>query len=89
MKSILEDIFYGNLDPSGEIISQDPERTRQWKQAERERNYLKSRLSPADDAHVSNLENSISSAFCLDICAAYAYGLRQGAQLYRELMEPD
>ena len=44
MKSIIRDIFNGNLDPAGDIISQDPRYGRLWKQVEQEREYLENIL---------------------------------------------
>lgn len=88
MKSIIQDIYYSRLDPASHIISQDPEYSRLWERAAQERDYLTLCLSPTDAPHLEALEELISDAFSMDICAGYVYGLRQGARLYRELMEP-
>ena len=88
MNSIIQDIFYGNLDPAGDIVSQDPKYGRLWKQVSKERDYINAQLNPEARACFADMENHMSEAFCMNIYAGYAYGLRQGVRLCLDLLEP-
>ena len=89
MNSIIRDIFNGNLDPAGDIISQDPKYSRLWKQVKQEREYLESILPKEAQEKLADMENHMSEAFCMNIYAGYAYGLRQGVRLCLDLLEPE
>lgn len=88
MKSIIREIFDGNLDPAGEIVSQDPKYSRLWKQVGQEREYLESVLPKEALDCFADMENHMSEAFCMNIYAGYAYGLRQGVRLCLDLLGP-
>ena len=88
MKSIIQEIYYGNLDPAGDIISQDPKYSRLWKQVNEERDYLNEQLSMEAQDRLADMENHMSEVFCMNIYAGYAYGLRQGFRLCLDLLEP-
>lgn len=88
MQSIIQEIFCGNLHPAGDIISQDPKYSRLWKQVAQERDYLESHLPEEAREHLADMENHMTEAFCMNIYAGYAYGLRQGVRLCLDLLEP-
>lgn len=88
MKSIIKELFKGRLDPSGEIISQDPECSRLWSKIEQEEKWLLEQLSPEAGERLTKMQELVSDAFYMDIYAGYAYGLRQGVRLCMELLMP-
>lgn len=88
MKSIIHDIYCGNLAPAEDIISQDPEYERLEAKAEREKEHLRSRMMPEDGKHLDRLEELLTRTSCMDIYAAYAYGLRLGFRLCLDVLEP-
>ena len=88
MKSIMKGIFDGTLDPSGEIICQDPRYYQLWAIVDKEEAWLLNQLTPEAVERYTLMQEHISEALSMNIYAGYAYGLRLGVRLSLELLEP-
>ena len=88
MKSIIKGIFECTVDPAREIISQDPAYSRLWSEINKEEDCLLEQISPEARERYANMQKLVSDAFCMDIYAGYAYGVRLGFQLCLDILEP-
>lgn len=84
-KSLLEQIYDNDLIPPGGVLPSRPEYSRACGRAEEESTYLMSRLSSEDQAHLDELIGLTTEMESYTAYANFAFGLRCGATLMREL----
>ena len=85
MKSIIRQLYYGNLTPADRIYPDDPDYKRVWDQITEKTQYLTEKLPAEAAGSMEELEELYFAMAAMDTYAGFAYGLRLGFGLAGEL----
>lgn len=89
MKSILEQLYYGNISPWENISPQKPEYRMLWKKASEKEDYLAGKLPAEEDANFTEYQDIIRNAYCMEVYESFSYGFRLGMSLLWEVVSTD
>ncbi len=85
MKSIIRQLYYGNLCPADRIYPADPDYKRVWDQIIEKTQHLTEKLPAENAGSVEELEELYCAMAAMDTYAGFAYGLRLGFGLAGEV----
>lgn len=85
MKSIIRQLYYGNLSPADHIYPEDPDYKPLWDQIIEKTQLLTEKLPAEHAGSVEELEELYCAVSAMDTYAGFAYGLRLGFGLAGEL----
>lgn len=89
MKSIIEQLYYGNISPWEDLFPKNPEYRTLWKEAQQKEAYLTEKL-PAEDAdNFNEYHDLVQKANCIEIYESFSYGFRLGMSLLWEVVSTD
>ena len=86
-KTLLEQLFAGNLSPSEHARPQDPEYPITCDEAEKEYLYMRNLLNEEDKKHFERLLDLNLRMACMNSSACFTSGFQYGALLMLELMD--
>lgn len=88
MTSILEELYYGNVNPSDTPAVHNVKLDEAYLRIEKEYQYFSSRLSEEDNARFRELESLYAEVFSYSEVDAFCCGLRLGVSLLWEILTP-
>lgn len=86
-KSILHDFYVGNVAPWERRAYVDPKAREIIKKADDEEQYLSSRLSPEDGAHLQEFKKQLHQLMTIDEVEVFKIGYKLGALMVMEVLE--
>lgn len=89
MKSILEQLYYGNISPWENIYPKNPEYRTLWKKACEKEAYLFGKLPTEDEANFTEYQDLVRKAYCMEVYESFSYGFRLGLELLWEVIHED
>ena len=89
MKNILEELYYGNIQPDRFIIPHDPEYFELNQKISDILQLWKNRLSAENYLHLENLLELNSQLYSMEAMASFIYGFKLGAKMIIEVMTED
>ncbi len=87
--SILRRLFSGELYPSEQIVPHDADYRSVTRKISDEKDYFKSRLSPADNERLEEMDGLRLDMAGMDSYACFSYGFKLGALLMCETFMSD
>lgn len=89
MKSILEQLYYGNISPWEDIYPKNPEYRTLWKKACEKEDYLAEKLPAEEAANFTEYQDIVRKAYCMEVCESFSYGFRLGMSLLWEVVSAE
>lgn len=86
MKSILQAIYNGTINPSEFILSEDPEYRSANQKIGEIKTYLKDRLSEEDCMKFTELDDLFNQVISMDSESSFCYGFKLGTLLMIEVL---
>ena len=86
MRSILEELYYGNINPDEQAVSKDPEYRPLNMRISKTRECLKVNLSDDDVQLLENLINLHCASSSMEAAASFSYGFKLGAMIALEVL---
>lgn len=85
MKSIMQAIYNGTINPSEFILSEDPEYRSANQKIGEIKTYLKDRLSEEDSKRFTELDDLFNQVISMDSESSFCYGFKLGTLLMIEV----
>ena len=85
MKSIMQAIYNGTINPSEFILSEDPEYRSANQKIGEIKTYLKDRLSEEDSKRFTELDDLFNQVISMDSESSFCYGFKLGTLLIIEV----
>lgn len=89
MKSIIRQLYYGDLCPADRIYPRDPNYKRVWDEVTAKTQALTEKLPAGNAESLDELEELYCAIAAMDTYAGFTYGLRLGFGLAGELTPGD
>ena len=89
MKSILEQLYYGNVSPWEDLYPKNPEYRTLWKKACEKESYLFGKLPAEEEDNFTEYQDLIRKAYCMEVYESFSYGFRLGIRLLWEVVSTD
>jgi hypothetical protein len=89
MKSILQAIYNGTINPSELILSEDPEYRSANQKIGEIKTYLKEKLSEEDCKRLSELDDLFNQVISMDSETSFCYGFKLGTLLMIEVFSKE
>lgn len=89
MKSIIRRLYEGELVPMDKIFPEDPEYQHIWNKIIQTTELVMEKLPAEETGSMEKLEELYCTAAAMETYAGFAYGLRLGVELCRELFSSD
>lgn len=89
MKSILEQLYYGNISPWEDLYPKNPEYRTLWKKACQKEAYLFGKLPAEEEDNFTEYQDLIQKAYCMEVYESFSYGFRLGMSLLWEVVSTD
>lgn len=86
MKSILHELYSGNIYPDELIVCKDPEYRQANRKIGEEKEYFKKRLSEDDRKRFDELEDLYVNASSMFDSEVFSYGFKLGAMIMLEVL---
>ena len=84
---IMNAMYYGNMCPAEEAVTQEPEYRELGQKISIILKELEANLSPEQMSQVNDLHNYINELYCFDCEEKFKYGLVMGLKLMQEVNE--
>lgn len=88
MTSVLEELYYGNVNPSDRPAVHNAQLDEADLRIEKEYQYFSSKLSEEDNARFRELESLYAEVFSYSEVDAFCCGIRLGVSLMWEILAP-
>ena len=89
MKSILEQLYYGNVSPWEKIFPKNPEFRPLLDKASEKEAYFAEKLNAEEEANFTEYQDIIQKANCMEVYESFSYGFRLGMSLLWEVVSTD